>query len=132
MSDQARDPLPRYAAGVVAVGVAGMLAIVLIPASPAQRLGAFVGVAGATLSSAAALSLKRWALARSLKAALGMVGVTFGMRMVLVGAGLAYVKVKGAGVLPFTMGFFGVYFVLQWLEISYVLAESKRRSAGGV
>ena len=132
MSDGGRDPLPWYAAGVVAVGVAGMLAIVLIPTSPAQRMGAFVGVAGATFSSAAALSLKRWALARSLKAALGMIGVTFGMRMVLVGVGLAYVKVKGGGVVPFTAGFFGVYFVLQWLEISYVLAESKRRSTGGV
>ncbi|HEX4621470.1 MAG TPA: hypothetical protein VH208_07880, partial [Myxococcaceae bacterium] len=82
MSEEGRDPLPRYAAGVVAVGAAGMLALGLIPASAAQRMGAFVGVAGATLSSAAALSLKRWALARSLKAALGMIGVTFGMRMV--------------------------------------------------
>jgi len=57
-------------------------------------------------------------------------GVVFGLRLVLVMAGLAYVRVKGLSVIPFVAGFFGSYFVLQWVEISYVLAEQNRRSGG--
>jgi hypothetical protein len=59
-----------------------------------------------------------------------MLGVVFGLRLVLVAAGLAYVRVKGGSVVPFVAGFFGCYFVLQWVEISYVLAEQKRRGGG--
>jgi hypothetical protein len=32
---------------------------------------------------------------------------------------------------PFTVGFFTVYLALQWIEISYVMAEAKRRGHGG-
>jgi len=123
------DPLPRYAAMVVAVGVLGLSVAALVP--KVDRMGTFLGVAEATASGAAALTLKRWAMQRSVKAALGMLGVVFGVRLVLAVAGLAYVKVKGEAVLPFVAGFFGAYFVLQWVEISYVLAEQKRRGGGG-
>lgn len=129
---EGKDPMPWYAGAVVLVGALGLAASAYFPTGAAARMGAFVGVAEASLSSAAALSLKRWALARSLQAALAMIGATFGMRLVLLLAGLAYVRLKGNGVVPFVIGFFGVYFILQWVEISYVLAESKRRSRGGV
>jgi hypothetical protein len=124
--------LPWYAGAVVAVGAVGLVAAAVFASGTASRMAAFVGVAEATLSSAAALTLKKWALARSLQSALGMIGVTFGMRLILVAAGLAYVRLKGNALVPFVAGFFGVYFVLQWVEISYVLTESKRLGRGGV
>jgi hypothetical protein len=116
---------------VVAVGLLGVLGVQVFARVQADKLVAFAGVALATLSGAAALSLKRWALARSVRSVLGMVGVMFCLRLGLVVAGLAYVRVKGASVVPFVVGFFAVYFVIQWVEISYVLAESRRLGTGG-
>ena len=53
-------------------------------------------------------------------------------RMVLVAAGLVFVARAQWGAVAFTLGFFGVYFPLQWIEVGYVLAETKRRGQGGV
>jgi hypothetical protein len=41
--------------------------------------------------------------------------------------GLLMVRAMGAGPVPYTMGFFGAYFALQWIEVSFVLAEHKRQ-----
>jgi hypothetical protein len=126
-----QDPLPRYVGMVVAVGALGFLAAYLVPRGQPARWATFIGVAEATASGAAALSLKKWALGRSLKASLAMLGGVFALRLILAVSGLAYVKVKSGAVLPFVAGFFGTYFVLQWVEISYVLAEAKRHGHGG-
>jgi len=76
--------------------------------------------------------LKRRAMARGLNWTLGMLGVAFGIRMVLVAAGLVYVMKEALRPVPFTVGFFSVYLGLQWIEITYVMAESKRRGRGGM
>ena len=120
------DPLPKYAAMTVLVGLLGVAGAWGLPKTAEDRLGAFVGVGAAVFSGALALPLKKRALNESVQAALKVMGMVFGVRLVLVAAGLWLTLRKGAGPVPFTLGFFGVYFALQWIEISYVLAEQKR------
>ncbi|HVG62778.1 MAG TPA: hypothetical protein VNA24_29700, partial [Hyalangium sp.] len=72
----------------------------------------------------------RYAMQRSLQSALKVVGLVFGFRAVTVGAGVYVMVTRGFGPWGFVIGFFGVYFVLQWVEISYVNAAS-RSAAGG-
>jgi hypothetical protein len=125
------DVLRKFAAMAVGVGVLGLGAAYVLPGDPQGRLAAFIGVAGAVFSGVLALTLKRRALARSVQGALAVVGVVFGIRMVLVVVGLLYVVRADLGTMAFTLGFFGVYFPLQWIEVGYVLAETKRRGHGG-
>jgi hypothetical protein len=129
---EAKDPFFVHSAMVVAAGMLGLVGAYLLPRSPADRLPAFIGVAAAVFSGVVALSLKRRALKRSISAALLMLGVVFGLRMVLVALGLLYVIRAQLGQLAFILGFFGVYFALQWIEISYVHAATRRRSPGGL
>lgn len=124
------DRLPLYGALVVLVGLLGIVGAYFLPRSPEGRFGAFIGVGAAAISGAVALPLKQWALAKSVKAALQAMGVVFGLRLALVAGGLFFVLSRGAGPVAFTVGFFGIYFVLQWIEISFVLAEQKRRGPG--
>lgn len=116
---------------VVATGGVGLLGAYLVPRSAEARLSAFLGVAGSVLAGVIALTLKKKALERGLSWALGMLGVAFGVRAVMVAAGLFYVVRSNLGPMAFTASFFAVYLVLQWVEISYVLTESKRRGQGG-
>jgi hypothetical protein len=95
-----------------------------------DRSSALWGIAGALVTGVAALLLKRWAVARSLGAVLGAAGAIFGVRLVLLGAGIAVASSKHMGVLAFAAGFFAVYFVLQWLEIGYVSLEMKHSTSG--
>ena len=54
----------------------------------------------------------------------------FALRAVTVAAGLYAIVSRGLGPWGFVVGFFGVYFVLQWVEISYVNAASKSAAGG--
>lgn len=126
-----RDRLPVFAGWVAGIGFLGLAGASLLARDPPSRMGALLGVAASLLSGLIALSLKRWAMDRSIQLALGMIGVSFLVRLVWIGVGIAVVMAKGASLLPFTAGFFGVYFPLQWVEIGYILAESKRRGRGG-
>jgi len=54
-----------------------------------------------------------------------VVGVVFGLRAVAVAVGLLVVVQRGMSAVAFVAGFFGVYFALQWIEVSYVTAASK-------
>lgn len=112
------------------VTAAGLVAAAALPSGPDNRLGALVGVGIAGVTSLFALWLKQRAVKKSLGAALGAVGIVFAVRMVLVAAGLFWVMGRGAGLVAFVAGFFGAYFALQWIEIAYVMAESKRRGPG--
>lgn len=125
------DLFPRYVGMAVGVGALGLLGAATVPGTQQQKLSTFLGVAGSMAAGAVALTLKRRAMARGLNWALGMLGVAFGLRMVLVGLGLWYVMREGLRPVPFTAGFFSVYLALQWIEISYVMAEAKRRGRGG-
>ena len=126
------DPLPWYLSGVVAVGVVGAAAAYGVPKDQAGRMAAFWGVSGATVTGAVALSLKKWALSRSVRTVLAVTGALFAVRLAMAALGVAYEAAKGRSPVPFVVGFLGAYFVLQWVEISYVLAESRRRGSGGV
>lgn len=119
--------MPLYAGLVTAVGALGMVGAALLPQSASGRTGALLGVAAAAASGLLALPLKRRALGVSVQAALKVIGAVFAVRAVLVVAGLLFVRQRGVGPIPFVVGFFGVYFVVQWIEVSYVLAEQKRR-----
>jgi uncharacterized membrane protein len=114
-------------AGVVAVGVALAHAV---PSSGEGRQAAYLGVAAAGLSGVLAQGLKQ--RARSVNGALAAFAVGFLARLVLVVLGVWWTMRQGGEALVFTAGFFGVYFPLQWLEISYFLAEAKRRGGGQV
>lgn len=115
------------AAGVAVVGLA--LAAGL-PQAPEHRWPALWGVGLAALTGAVSLPLKRHAVRKSLKAALKVVVLVFGLRAVAVAAGLYAMVSRGMGPWGFVVGFFGVYLVLQWVEISYVSAAA-RIAAGG-
>ncbi len=115
------------AAGVAVVGVALAAAL---PQSPEHRWPALWGTGLAALTGAVSLGLKRRAVQRSLKAALKVVSLVFALRAVTVAAGLYAMVTRGMGAWGFVVGFFGVYFVLQWVEISYVNAAA-RIAAGG-
>ncbi|MFL5348620.1 MAG: hypothetical protein ACJ8AT_27810 [Hyalangium sp.] len=115
------------AAGVAVVGVALAAAL---PQTPESRWPAMWGTGLAALTGVVSLALKRRAVQRSLKAALKVVGLVFGLRAVTVAAGLYAIVSRGMSPWGFVVGFFGVYFVLQWVEISYVNAAS-RQAAGG-
>jgi hypothetical protein len=65
-----------------------------------------------------------------LKAALKVVGVVFGLRAVAVVVGLLVVVQRGLSAVGFVAGFFGVYFALQWIEVSYVMAASRDATGG--
>jgi hypothetical protein len=125
------DLFPRYVGMAVGVGALGLLGAATVPGTQQQKLSTFLGVAGSMAAGAVALTLKRRAMARGLNWAMGMMAVVFGLRMVLVGLGLVYVMREGLRPVPFTVGFLTVYVALQWVEISYVLAEAKRRGRGG-
>lgn len=124
------SPLAKYGALVALTTAAGLAVGAFVPTLPEDRSGAMVGVALAGLTSVVALRLKSRAVKKSLNAALGAVGIVFGLRAVLVAVGLFWVMGRNAGVLAFVVGFFGAYLALQWIEISYVMAESKRRGPG--
>jgi hypothetical protein len=116
------------AVGVAVVGVA--LAVVL-PQTDEYRLPALWGTGLAALTGAVSLVLKRQAVRRSIQAALKVVVLVFALRGVMVGAGLYALVTRGWVAWGFIAGFFGVYFVLQWVEISYVNAASKSAAGGG-
>lgn len=126
------DQLPRFTAMVLGVGALGLCGAYFLPRGAQGRLAAFVGVAEALVSGLVALALKKRALARSVQGALAVVGQVFLLRMAMVAAGLVFVARAQWGAVAFTLGFFGVYFPLQWIEVGYVLAETKRRGQGGV
>jgi hypothetical protein len=108
----------------------GLALAAFLPRETEARQAAFIGVALAAVTGAVGLVLKRRAVRRDLNAALKVVGVVFGMRAVGVVVGLLWVVARGLGAVAFVAGFFGTYFVLQWIEVSYVMAAS-RDAAGG-
>nr|WP_255653506.1 MULTISPECIES: hypothetical protein [Myxococcus] len=110
---------------VVGVAVGGLL-----PTVVEDRVSALWGVGLASVTGVVALLLKRRAMKQDLKAALKVVGVVFGLRMVAVVAGLLGMVSRGMQPVPFIAGFFGVYFALQWIEVSYVMAASKSAAGG--
>ncbi len=121
-----RSPLPFYASLMAGAGVLGVLGSWLYP-NPNDRLGVLLGVGAAVVSGVVGLVFKRRALAVSMQAVMKVLGAVFAVRAVLVVAGLLLSMKRGIAPIAFTVGFFAEYFVLQWIELSYVLAEQRRR-----
>jgi hypothetical protein len=119
-------------AGAAAGVVVGAVAAAVVFAQPgAQRTAALVGVGLAGLSSAVALLLKRRAMVGAdLKSAMKVVGTVFGLRAVLVVVGLTFVLKGGGSVVAFVLGFFGAYFALQCIELSYVVSATRKGPDG--
>ncbi len=126
----AEETFRHHAMVAIGVAVVGLALAAGLPQSPETRWSALWGVGLAALTGAVSLPLKRQAVRRSLKAALKVVGLVFALRAVAVAAGLYAMVSRGLGAWGFVAGFFGVYFVLQWVEISYVTAAA-RAAAGG-
>jgi uncharacterized membrane protein YhaH (DUF805 family) len=126
-----RDPFWTHAGLAAAVmGVGAVLAAVL-PTQVEDRVSALMGVGVTAVTGVLALVLKRRAAMQAdLKAALKVVGVVFALRGVGIGIGLAWVVSRGLSAIAFVGGFFGVYFALQWIEVSYVMAASKDTAGG--
>ncbi|HZI10429.1 MAG TPA: hypothetical protein VE153_08525 [Myxococcus sp.] len=124
------DPFRLHAVLAAAVMAAGVVAAALVPGVPEDRVSASWGVGLAAATGVVALILKRRAVKQDLKAALKVVGVVFGLRALSVVVGLLGVVNRGLAAVPFVAGFFGVYFALQWIEVSYVMAASKGAAGG--
>lgn len=118
----------RYAAVVAACGLLGWGAAVSFAKLPAERDGALVGVALMVGTAFLSLWLKRRAVERNLTAALGAVVAVFSVRLVVLVAAVLLGQRAGLSMLAMVVGFFGEYFVLQVVEIRYVLAVHGRRS----
>jgi hypothetical protein len=96
------------------------------------RAGAWSGAASSTLFGLLALYLKRWAIERSLKSSLAIVGILFGVRLIALGIGIGLAKSLGISALGFAVGFLSVYFVVQWIEIGYLTAARDRENRAGI
>ncbi|GMT97831.1 hypothetical protein KH5H1_19500 [Corallococcus caeni] len=126
-----RDPFWTHAGLAAAVMGVGAVVAAALPKAAEDRVAALLGVGVAAVTGVVALVLKRRAAMQAdLKAALKVVGVVFALRGVGVGIGLAWVVSRGLSAIAFVGGFFGVYFALQWIEVSYVMAASKDTAGG--
>lgn len=130
MKDRAAENFQNHAMVAAGVAVVGLALAAALPQTPENRWPALWGAGLAALTGVVSLALKRRAVQRSLTAALKVVGLVFALRAVTVVAGLYAIVSRGLGPWGFVVGFFGVYFVLQWVEISYVNAASKSAAGG--
>ncbi len=131
MSEHDAEAAFRKHAGLAAgVVVTGLALAAFLPKVAEARQAAFIGVALAAATGVVALVLKRRAVRKDLKAALKAVGVVFGLRAVGVVLGLLWAVQTGLSAVAFVAGFFGTYFVLQWIEVSYVMAASQNAAGG--
>lgn len=127
MSTNADKRQTRYLQALAAVsGLAAAASYLLAPPGP-QRAGAFCGVASCALLGILALYLKRWAIERSLKSSLAIVGILFGLRLIALAVGVGFSKALGIGAIAFAVAFLSVYFVMQWIEIAYLASARSSR-----
>lgn len=128
MSTDADKRQTRYLQALAAIsGLAAAASYLLAPPGP-QRAGAFSGVASCALLGILALYLKRWAVERSLKSSLAIVGILFGLRLIALAVGVGLSRALGIGAIPFAVAFLSVYFVMQWIEITYLASAPSQRS----
>lgn len=122
-----------HAGGAAGVVAAALVACVAFAPEGGVQNSALLGVGLAGLSSAVALWLKRRAMAGAdLKSAMKVVGLVFGLRAVLVAVGLAFTLKAGGSAVAFVLGFFGAYFALQCIELSYVVSATRKGPDGDV
>lgn len=104
----------------------GLLLGWLVPVAAETKFAALVGVATAGLSGALALWVKKVALDQEdTRGALRAIAYSFGIRGVSMMLGLAWVLGSQFSAMGYVLGFFGVYFAQQVIEIAYVLEAQK-------
>lgn len=127
MSTDADKGQTRYLQALAATSGLGAAACYLLAPPGPSRAGALTGVASCALLGILALYLKRWAIERSLKSSLAIVGILFGLRLIALGAGVGLSRVLGIDAIAFAVAFLSVYFVMQWIEIAYLARTRSQR-----
>lgn len=117
----------RYAAVVAACGLLGW-AVARFLVDPAERTAALIGVGTMIPTAFLSLWLKRHAVERGLQLALAAVVAIFFVRMVVLTVAILLGMRAGLSPLAMVFGFFGEYFVLQVVEIRFVLAVHGRKA----
>ncbi len=120
-----------YVAILLATGAAGIGGSYLLANPGPDRAGAGAGVAVSVLIGVFALYLKQWAIQRSLKMSLALIGILFSARLIVLAVGLGCSRAFGLNGVAFAAGFLSVYFVVQWIEIGYLTSEQNRGSREG-
>lgn len=131
MSAPERGSFWAHVAVELTVAGAGVALALWLPEALEARRAALVGVLLAAGTGTVGLVLKRRAVRRDLASAFKVVGLVFGMRALGVGVGLVAVVRQGWSAVGFVAGFFATYFVLQVIEMSYVMAASRNAAGGG-
>jgi hypothetical protein len=116
-----------YAAGMVALGA---LAWALASGWPPEAQDARAGILLATAAGVASLVVKALALRRGVSGALAWTVGFFFARVALWVAGVVFLRTHGGNVTAFTAGFCGVFGLGLFLEVSFILAASRRRQRG--
>jgi hypothetical protein len=123
---QAKTPDRLYRRWLAATTLAGWAVAAAVPGPLSEKAGALVGVSAAAGCGLLALFLRRWTAERGFKATLWTLGILFGVRLVVLAAGIVASRAAGYGLVAFVIGFFAVYFALQWVEIGYLVRERNR------
>ena len=114
---------------VLAAAAVTALALGVALLAGEARLPALLGAAIATgtgLASLAAIGLVDRTAGRPMQATLAVFAAAFGVRLVLVGAGVAVVARAGASAVAFVVAFFVPYFAFVAIEGSFVHALGRR------
>jgi hypothetical protein len=116
-----------YAASMAALGG---LAWVLAAGWPLLAADARAGVLLAAAAGVASLLVKAHALRRGVSGALALSVGFFFARVALWVAGVLWLRQHAGSVEAFTTGFCGVFGLGLFLEVSFLLAASRRRQRG--
>ena len=117
-----------YAAGMVGLGASGWA---LASAWPAQAQDARTGILLAAGAGVASLVVKAFALRKGVSGALAWTVSFFFARVGLWVAGVVVLRRHSGNVEAFTAGFCVVFGLGLFLEISFILAASRRRRQRG-
>ena len=116
----------RSAAVVAACGVLGWAVATFLVKDAADRTSALIGIAVMIPSAFLSLWLKRHAVERGLQLALAAAVAIFFVRMIALTVAILLGMRAGLSPMAMVFGFFGEYFVLQVVEIRFVLAVHGR------
>jgi hypothetical protein len=108
----------------------GALAWAFASAWPAQASDARLGILLAAAAGVASLLVKALAVRRAVSGALAWTVGFFFARVGLWMVAVTLLRSRGGNVSAFTAGFCGVFGLGLFLEVSFILAASRRRQRG--
>lgn len=120
----------RYMAAVAACGLVGWAAFRFLAPGRVESFAGLIGVAVMVLTGFLSLWLKKLAVQRTLQLALAAAVGIFFVRLILLTTAVLVGMGRELPVMWMVFGFFGEYFVLQVVEIRFVLAVHGQRSLG--